>query len=357
MKHSLARLFTLTLGAALFTGVSADATDIWKLRKTPADPGVLKRTFPTIGEVVRLDPELDQLIAPDAKIELLASGFTWSEGPVWLWRRHSIVFSDVPENVMYEWDYEHDLYTYRKPSGYTGPGKGQGSNGLTLDRQGRLVVAQHGDRRIARLNPDGSFTTLAEFYKMRRFNSPNDLVYHSNGDLYFTDPPYGLKGGNTSPDREIPFNGVYRLGKNGDITLLDEELTYPNGIALSPDEETLYVAVSDPAKPVIFAYDVKADGTLDVKARRTFFDAAALAKAGAPGLPDGLKVDIHGNVWTTGPGGVLVITPDGRHLGTISTGEPTANCAWGNDGSVLYITSNKYLVRIPTLTKGVGPGF
>ncbi|MBI1176919.1 SMP-30/gluconolactonase/LRE family protein [bacterium] len=357
MKQTFACVSSLTLLSLLVSGVSGTAADkIWNLPKTP-DGAYVDRTFPTIGEVERLDGALDKLIAPGTKIELLAKGFTWSEGPVWAWRRHSILFSDVPENTIYEWDQTHDLYTYLKPSGNTGPTPGEGSNGLTIDSQGRLVLAQHGDRRIARLNPDGSFETIAQYYKWNRFNSPNDLVYRSNGDLYFTDPPYGLKGGNASPQKEIPFNGVYRVDKKGNVTLLESELTYPNGIAFSPDEKTLYIAVSDPDKPVVMAYNVKADGTLDINTRRIFFDAAPLAKAGAQGSPDGLKVDKSGNVWTTGPGGVLVISPEGKHLGTIKTGELIANCAWGNNGTVLYLTSHSYLCRIQTLVRGVGPGF
>lgn len=310
-----------------------------------------------VGSVTRLDPALDGLLPPGAVVERLTSGFGWAEGPVWIWRGGFLHFSDVPNNVVHQWNDRTGLEVFLKPSGNTGSDPGQGSNGLTLDHQGRLVLAQHGDRQIARLEPDGTFTTLARYYNWRRFNSPNDLVYRSNGDLYFTDPPYGLEGGNASPEKELPFNGVYRLQPGGEITLLDRELTFPNGIALSPDESTLYVAVSDPARPVVMAYPVRLDGTLDLKQRRVFFDGSALAKAGAQGLPDGLKVDVHGNVWTTGPGGVLVLSPEGRHLGTISTGDFVANCGWGHDGSVLYLTSNKDLCRIHTSTRGVGPGF
>ena len=356
MKPSLACVSTLTLCALLFSGATAEAGDKKVVRRAPAEPRK-EPWFPSVGSVIRLDPAIDQLIPTNAVIEKLASGFGWAEGPVWIWRNHSIYFSDVPNNTIYEWNHRYDLNVYLKPSGSTGPKAGQGSNGLTLDNQGRLVLAQHGDRRIARLESDGSFTTIAQYYKWNRFNSPNDLVYHSNGDLYFTDPPYGLNGGDKSPDKEIPFNGVYRVDKHGEVTLLEAELTYPNGIAFSPDEKTLYVAVSDPAKPAVMAYEVKADGTLNVKTRRVFFDGAALAKAGAKGSPDGLKVDIHGNVWTTGPGGVLVLSPEGTHLGTIDTGDLVANCAWGHDGTALYLTSNKDLCRIQTLTMGVGPGF
>ena len=187
------------------------------------------------------------------------------------------------------------------------------------------------------------------WYKWRRFNSPNDLVYRSTGDLYFTDPPYGLEKNSADPAKELAFNGVYKLTPGGELTLLTSELTFPNGLAFSPDEKTLYVAVSDPAKPVIMAYPVEKGGLLGHG--KIFFDASALAP-GRKGLPDGLKVDKAGNLWATGPGGVLVIDPTGKHLGTSNTGEPTANCAWGDDGSTLYITANKYLCRVKTLSRG-----
>jgi gluconolactonase len=356
MKQPIAFVSTVTLCAVLWAGATAHADERKVVRRSPAQPPK-EPWFPAVGSVIRLDPAMDRLVATNAVIEKVATGMGWAEGPVWVWRRHSILFSDVPKNRVYEWDFHHDLTVFLKPSGNTLVESGQGSNGLTLDPQGRLVLAQHGDRRISRLEPDGSLTSIAEFYKWNRFNSPNDLVYRSNGDLYFTDPPYGLDGGNTSPAKEIPFNGVYRVDKNGGVTLLEQELTYPNGLAFSPDEKTLYIAVSDPDKPAIMAYEVKPDGTLNVKTRRVFFDAAPLAKAGAKGSPDGLKVDVHGNLWATGPGGVLVISPEGKHLGTVSTGDLVANCAWGHDGSVLYLTSNKDLCRIHTLTMGIGPGF
>ena len=318
-----------------------------------AAPGGARTTYPTFGSVDRIDPALDTLLAPDAKIEKLAEGFIWSEGPIWFKHGNYLVFSDVPSNIVFKWKDGQGTSVYLKPSGYTGstPRGGEpGSNGLTLDSQGRLVLCEHGDRRVARLESNGTKTTLAEFYKLRRFNSPNDLVYKSNGDLYFTDPPYGLEGKNEDPKKELPFNGVYRLSKNGEITLLTDKLTFPNGIAFSPDEKTLYVAVSDPKHAVWMAYDVKADGTL--ANGRVFFDSTKWVGEEHKGLPDGMKVDQAGNLFATGPGGVLIFSPDGKHLGTINTGEPTANCNWGEDGTVLYIAANHYLARIPTRTKG-----
>jgi gluconolactonase len=318
-------------------------------------PAGMKVTYPVFGKIERLDPKLDNLIAPDAKLEKLAEGFDWSEGPVWIRDGSYLLFSDVPTNTVYKWKEGDGVKPFLKPSGYTGskPRGGEpGSNGLTVDSEGRLVLCQHGDRRVSRLEKDRQFKVLAEFYQMRRFNSPNDLTFKSNGDLYFTDPPYGLEGGNTDPNKELTFNGVYRLKPNGEITVLAQNLSFPNGIAFSPDEKVLYVALSDTNRAVIVAFDVKGDGT--VANERVFFDATSLMP-GRKGLPDGMKVDNAGNLFATGPGGVLVISPQGKHLGTINTGEATANCAWGEDGTVLYITADMYLCRIKTKTKGRVP--
>jgi gluconolactonase len=231
-----------------------------------------------------------------------------------------------------------------------------GSNGLTLDREGRLVLCQHGDRRIARMDapvsgPRPAFTTLADRFEGKRFNSPNDLVFHSNGDLYFTDPAYGMEKQWDDPRREIPYAGVFRRSAAGDVTLLTQEMTRPNGLAFSPDEKRLYVAQSDPTSAIWRVFDVKADGTLENS--RVLFDATSMTKT-LKGLPDGLKVDVDGNLWATGPGGVLIISPEGKHLGTIMTGQATANCAFGDDGRTLYITADMYLMRVRLKTKGAG---
>jgi gluconolactonase len=212
-------------------------------------------------------------------------------------------------------------------------------------------MCQHGDRQIGRLDGPAKITPLARYYKLRRFNSPNDLVYKKNGDLYFTDPSYGLVGGVNDPARELNFNGVFRLKKNGDVDLLTSQLTFPNGIAFSPDESLLYFAVSDPKRAIWMVYDVQKDGT--IANGRVFADVTELTKT-KKGLPDGMKLDKKGNLWATGPGGVLVFSPEGKHLGTINTGEPTGNCAFGDDGSTLYITANTYLCRIKTLAEGTG---
>ncbi len=305
-----------------------------------------------LGKIERLDPALDALLTKDARMEKLAEGFDWSEGPVWM-PDNSLLFSDVPMNAIFKWEPKSGALIYISPSGYTGttPRGGEpGSNGLTRDKQGRLVACQHGDRRVARWEGD-KFVTVADKYEGKRFNSPNDVVVKSNGDLYFTDPPYGLPKNVNDPTKEIPFQGVYRVAADGKVTLLTDEVTRPNGLAFSPDEKTLYVASSDPKKAIWMSYPVKDDGTLGTG--RVLIDATSMVGK-LKGLPDGLKVDKAGNLWATGPGGVLIISPEGKHLGTLLTGEATANCAWGDDGSTLYITADMYLCRIKTKTKGAG---
>jgi gluconolactonase len=322
--------------------------------------------YPTFGTIERKDPALDKLLPKDAKLERLATGFDWAEGPVWCKNEVPgsgiagpapyLLFSDIPPNRIMKWvPGSNKALIFMYPAGYTGktPRGGEpGTNGLVLDKEGHLVACDHGDRRVYRLQSDGTKRTLADKYEGKRLNSPNDLCFKSNGDLYFTDPPYGLEKNWDDPARELDFCGVYRLGRGGKITLLTKELTRPNGIAFSPDEKTLYVAQSDPAAAIWRAFDVKDDGT--IANSRVLFDATAWVKAGKKGLPDGLKVDKDGNLWATGPGGVVVLDKSGKHLGTIDTGEATANCGWGGDGSTLYITADMHLGRIRTSTKGAG---
>lgn len=313
------------------------------------------KTYPTLGSIERLDPRFDKLIPPEAKLEKLAEGFDWSEGPLWIKDGGYLLFSDIPKNSVMKWKEGEGVSLFLKPSGYTGTvpwGEEPGSNGLILDPMGRIVLCEHGDRRVARLEKDGTKTTLAHRYQGKKLNSPNDGVYKSNGDLYFTDPPYGLPKRFDDPNRELDFCGVYRLAKDGTLTLLTKEMTAPNGIVFSPDEKTLYVAQSDPKQAIWRAFDVQPDGTLGNS--RVFFDATPWVKAGKKGGCDGLKVDQAGNLFATGPGGVVVFAPDGTHLGTINTGERTANCNWGDDGTALYITADMYLARIKTATKGKG---
>lgn len=309
--------------------------------------------YPAVGKIERFDPRIDQLVPRDARIEKLAEGFAWSEGPVWVADGAYLLLSDIPRNSIMKWKQGEGISLFMKPAGYTGQeprGGESGTNGLLLDREGRLVMCQHGDRRIVRVEKDGRWTVLADRYQGKRFNSPNDAVFKSNGDLYFTDPPYGLPQGAEDPTRELDFCGVYRVSTTGQVTLLSDKMTRPNGIGFSPDEKTLYVAQSDPDKAVWMAFEVKPDGTLG--AGRVWFDATAWVKR-LPGLPDGLKVDKNGNLFATGPGGVNVFAPDGTLLGRINTGVPTANCRFGDDGSTLYITANQWLCRVRTTTKGV----
>jgi len=301
------------------------------------------------GSIERLDPALDALIAPGTKIEVLATGFNWSEGPVW--REGCIVFSDVPENTVFGWkEGDTAAKVVLKPSGSLS-NDGQGSNGLAVDAQGSLILCQHGERRVARLEKDGSFTSLADKYEGKRFNSPNDLVIAKNGTIYFTDPPYGLKKG-VQP--ELPFHGVYAVNPSAPniVSLIVQDIQWPNGIALSPDEQTLYVAVSDRENTRVMAYDLQGNGS--AKNGRVFFNAQPLKSAERKGGCDGMKVDTNGNIWTTGPGGVLIIDKNGKHLGSILTGQATANCAFGGSNrDTLYITADMFLLRVKTLAKGL----
>jgi gluconolactonase len=312
------------------------------------------QTYPAIGRIVREDPRLDELLDPEAPIEVLASGFLWAEGPVWVKEGGYLLFSDIPRNSLMKWRDGEGLTLFMKPSGYTGVvdyGAEPGSNGNTLDPQGRLVSCEHGDRRVSRLERDGGKKTLVDSFQGRRLNSPNDVVFHSSGAMYFTDPPYGLPGNFADPRRELGFCGVYRLTADGELTLLTDELTRPNGLAFSPDESVLYVANSGPERALWMRYPVREDGKLGPG--RVFADLTSWV-AEHPGLPDGLKVDRRGNLFATGPGGTHVFTPEGERLGRIDTRQRTANCGWGEDGSVLYLTAHRYLCRVRTRTLGAG---
>jgi gluconolactonase len=346
-------VFALTASLPVFQTRAADDHPAAPTAPAPA-------TATTMGAVERLDPKLDDYVAKEAKIEKLSEGFTWAEGPVWVKDGGYLLFSDVPGNVVHRWSEGKGVSEFLKPSGFTGktpPPEGTkepGSNGLAIGPDGLLTLCQHGDRRVARLGKNGMFETLAEKYEGKRFNSPNDLCFDKAGNLYFTDPPYGLPADKRAQLSELKFNGVYRLGKDGKLTLLSKDMTFPNGIALSPDEKTLYVAQSDPKSPVIMAFALDAAaGTVPAK---VFFDATAGAKAGKKGMPDGLKIAADGTLFATGPGGVYLISPDGKHLGTISPGDwPTANCAFGDaDGKTLYMTSNHMICRIKLAVKGNG---
>lgn len=315
--------------------------------------------FPVIGHVDRFSDGLDELISAQAKIEVLCGGFEWSEGPVWVGEAGNrfggyVLFSDIPNNAIMKWQEGVGVSVFMKPAGYTGVadyGKEPGTNGLALDASGRLVACEHGDRRISVLTEDGGKMTLADRWQGKRFNSPNDLAFRKNGDIFFTDPIYGLPGQAADSRREIDFCGVYRLQPDGTVTVQCNEISRPNGIAFSPDHNTLYVANSDGRDPVWRAFAVEDDGNLGPP--KTFYDAAKDDRIPSGG-GDGLKVDAKGNLFATGPGGVLVISSQGQLLGRIVTGERIANVGWGNDGSVLYLTSDMYLCRIQTLTRGAG---
>ncbi len=298
------------------------------------------------GRITRLDPAFDALVARDAKIEKLAGGFEFLEGPVWVRDGGYLLFSDPNTNTIYRWSPDGQVSVYRTKSGYSGVDIGDyhqpGSNGLTLDREGRLVIDQHGNRRVIRVERTGAVTVLADRFEGKRLNSPNDLVYRSDGGLYVTDPPFGLPKVFADPGKETPWSGVY-LVRDGRVTLLTKELSGPNGIAFSPDEQTLYVDNWDPQHKVIMRYDVQADGT--IANGRVFFDITRTV----PGDDawDGIKVDRDGNVYAAGPEGIYVLSPAGKHLGTITPPEHVANFAWGDDDlQTLYITASTGLYRL-----------
>lgn len=302
--------------------------------------------------ILRVRPEIDEIVPEPAEIEKLANGFTFTEGPVWIHEGH-LLFSDIPNNVINKWTPTGEVEEFRKPSGAYGPegeGSSAGSNGLTLDPEGRVIICEHGNRRITRLEKDGTITVLADRYEGKRLNSPNDAVYKSDGSLYFTDPPYGLEHQDEDPKKELSFNGVYRM-IDGTLQVLYTKLTRPNGLAFSPDEKYLYVANSDPNRKIWMRFEVQSDGSL---ANETvFYDVTDETESGNP---DGMRVDELGNVYGTGPGGVWVFSPEGNHLGTIKPPEVPANCAWGDDdGKTLYMTARTGLYRIKLNVSGIRP--
>ena len=334
----------------LFSCQPAQKNDT-SMQETEQDLAEIKEEPPFIE---RMDPVLDQIIRPGTEVEILAEGFDWSEGPLWLADQNKLIFSDIPPNTIYSWSEAEGKQLYVKPSGYTGEaerGGEVGSNGLLLSPDGKLVLCQHGDRRVAEMNapldgPQPNYTTIVDNYQDKKLNSPNDATYSRSGDLYFTDPPYGLEGNVDDPLKELAFQGVYKLSQDGDLHLLTDKMTRPNGIALSPDESKLYVANSDPQKAIWMEYNLTDDGTIDEG--KVFFDATAWVGK-TKGLPDGLKVHPDGTIFATGPGGVWIFNQDGKHLGTIQTGQATSNCALGNDDGYLYITADMYLMRVTLL--------
>jgi len=306
--------------------------------------------YKTIGTIERTDPALDNILSPDTKAEIIAEGFDWSEGPLWIESEKMLLFSDVPQNIVYKWTQEKGKEIYLAPSGYTDSIKRageMGSNGLLLDPNGDLVLCQHGNRQMARMNaplsnPKPSFISIANSYKGKKFNSPNDAVYNRNGELFFTDPPYGLEKQLEDPKKEIPFQGVYKVKRNGEVVLLTDTLTRPNGIAFLPGEKTLIVANSDPEKPIWYAFDIANDSLTNAR----IFHSAAGGDTSLKGLPDGFKIDKNGNVFATGPGGVWIFNKKGKLLGKIKVPDATSNCAFSPDEKTLYVTNDMYVLRI-----------
>ncbi|KAF1711561.1 SMP-30/gluconolactonase/LRE family protein [Pseudoxanthomonas sacheonensis] len=321
-----------------------------------AAAGASRQSFPTLGRLTVFDESFHDVVAPDVRIEKIAEGFTWAEGPAWVRQGNYLLFTDVPENTLYRWSERDGISVFLKPSGLAGPNPGTlreaGANGLYAEPAGTVVLADSGTRVVARLDPETKLkTTLAATYQGKKFNSPNDVVRRSDGAVFFTDPPYGLKGLDESPVKELKFNGVYRVDTDGSVHLLDDGLSFPNGIALSPDERTLYVSNSDPKRPIWMAYSLDAQG--DVTSKLVFADATDLLGEGVPGLPDGMAVAEDGRLFATGPGGVLVFDPDGKRLGRIETGTAISNCAFGDDGHTLYMSSHTLVARVRLKANGL----
>jgi len=305
-------------------------------------------------KINRLDPALDALISPGTKIEKLAGGFLFTEGPVWVRDGGYLLLSDPNNNLIYRWSQNDGVSIYRTHSGYTGMDIGEygqpGSNGLTLDKEGRLTINEHGNRRVTRLEKNGQLTILANRYQGKRLNSPNDLVYRSDGALYFTDPPFGLPKFFDDPRKELPFSGVFCL-IGGELKLVSTDLTGPNGLAFSPDEKYLYVDDWDDKRKVIMRYAVHPDGSLSDG--EIFLDATNERDENAW---DGMKVDQNGNLYLSGPGGLWIISAEGKHLGTVVGPEHPHNLAWGDeDGKTLYLCAQTGLYRIRVNIPGVRP--
>jgi gluconolactonase len=308
--------------------------------------------YKTTGAIEKYDDALDSIIDTTIKAEIIAEGYEWSEGPLWIEKHNMLLFSDVPMNTVYKWTEEKGAEIYLKPSGYTGstPSKCKepGSNGLTVDTDGHLVLCQHGDRAVSLMDapfykPAAKFITLVNKYDNKKLNSPNDLVFNSSGELFFTDPPYGLfTQDDTDSAKELKHNGVYKVKKDGTVILLVDSITRPNGLAFFPGEKQLLIANSDPAKPVWYIYDVVGDSLTNGK---IFFDASAHDK-NWNGLPDGLKINKHGIVFATGPGGVYIFSREGKKLGLVRLDNATSNCALSPDEKVLYVTNDMYVLRV-----------
>jgi gluconolactonase len=321
-------------------------------RASQEKEGTTDDSSTSVGTIERLDASLNAIIDENAEIEVIAEGHTWTEGPLWVPMHNMLLFSDIPPNKVYKWTEAGGVEEYLQPSGYTGTGpsgrKEPGSNGLVLRADGRLVLCQHGDRCIAVMDapldqPAPKFIALVSSYEGKKLNSPNDAIFDRAGNLWFTDPPYGLPQNVDDSTKELPFQGVFRATPQGEVRLLTDTITRPNGIALTPDEQTLVVANSDPQKAVWYAYHVTPEGTLSQG--RILYDATEESKT-ARGLPDGLKFDRMGNLFASGPGGVWIFNPDGKLIGRIRLSDPASNCALTPDDKVLFITNDDRVLRV-----------
>jgi gluconolactonase len=305
----------------------------------------------------RWDPAMDAIVPKDWKIEKLAEGFGWAEGPIWVKSGGYLLFTDVPGNKMWKWSEKGGLEKFLDPSGAANPDmevwREAGANGLAILDNKSILLADTGSRGIQKLDlKSKKKTPVAMSFEGKKFASPNDVTRMKSGVIFFTDPPYGFKKFDDAPQIEIKFNGVYRMGKDGKVTAIEKELYRPNGVALSPDERTLYVSQSEPTKAIINAYSLDADG--NVTGKKLFHDVTDLVGEKSPGLPDGLTVASDGTIFTSGPGGILVLSKEGKRLGRINDGKPTANCKFGDDGKTLYLTSKDMLARIRLNVTGVG---
>ena len=302
------------------------------------------------GTIEKSDPSLDAILSANATAEIIAEGMNWSEGPVWIEKNRMLLFSDVPQDTIFKWTEEKGKEFYLSPSGYTDTikrGGEMGSNGLLLDKEGNLVLCQCGNRQMAKMDapldkPAAKYISLATKYNGKRFSSPNDAVYNSAGELFFTDPPYGLVKQAKDSSKETSWNGVYKIKKDGSVILLIDSISRPNGIAFFPGEKKIIIACSDPAKPNWYVYDVNGDSLSN---GRIFYSAAGYDKSWH-GLPDGLKIDKNGNVFATGPGGIYIFNKEGKLLGKFKLNEATSNCALSADEKTLFITNDMNILRI-----------
>lgn len=326
--------------------VFASCTNSGKLKEAKQST-----TYKTTGSIERFDAALDKVIDKNAQIEIIAEGFEWSEGPLWIEQHQMLLFSDVPRDTIFKWTEKKGKEVYLTPSGYTGTvartGE-KGSNGLLLDNKGQLVLCQCGNRQMARMdapldNPSPIYSSIASTYKGQHFSSPNDAVYNQKGELFFTDPPYGLKTqGDQDPEKEMPWNGVYKVNTKGEVILLIDSIPRPNGIAFLPGEKKLIIACSDPQKPNWYIYDYINDQLVN----GSIFYSTINEKKGLKGLPDGLKIDHQGNIFASGPGGIWIFTPNAKLLGKINLTESASNVALSADEKTIFITNDMQVLRV-----------